>query len=118
MSFNHIVEFVKTNWLMCLIILLLVLIVLVVVDIIIACKKGVKPLNIFDTIIKEAFVLIPKLITLVEAPGNGSLKKNYVLKELQLSLYKKFGFKEFDKIEGICSDYIEEVLQTPQSHGK
>lgn len=98
-----------------------ILVIAFLIGIVFACvvigvfkKKPV--LNLLDTVLKEAFKIIPTLCAAVEMPGNGSTKKNYVLKELQLYLFKQFGFKDFETIEPQLVSQIEATLKAPHAN--
>lgn len=74
-----------------------------------------KPIyNKLDEIKTYILELLPSIIDSVEVAGNGSKKKNLVLKEVQLAIAKRFGFTAFEEIEGFVSEAIEAILATPQ----
>lgn len=100
-------DFIKNHYEMILSILL------VFVSFIFAIIKKKPVFNLIDEIKVKILEFLPKLIAAVEVPGNGSTKKNLVLKEVQIFLAKEYGFYDFDKVEGFISKAIEDILSTP-----
>lgn len=71
-------------------------------------------LNEIDTILSDIYEILPGFISKVEKPGNGSTKKNMVLRLVQKYVFQKYHFTEFSKIEEQVSTQIENVLSAPQ----
>lgn len=75
-------------------------------------KKPV--LNKVAIYLNELFQRIPIYIEMVEKDGHGAEKKRLVLQLCKEFLITQFGYYDFDVIEKVISDHIEDVLNTPQ----
>ena len=92
---------------------LIISILLVLLSFILTLVKKKPSINLIDTIKEFILELLPTLIKTVEKPGQGSTKRNLVLKLIQEAVAKKFNFYDFASIEQWCSDQLEHILSTP-----
>lgn len=86
---------------------------LVLFSFILTLVKKKPSINLIDSIKAYIVEILPILINKVECPGNGSTKKNLVLKLIQEAIVKKFNFYDFASIEQWCSEQLENILSTP-----
>lgn len=70
--------------------------------------------NSLDEIKEDVLLVLPKFINTVEEDGNGQRKKNAVLDLVKIYVKKKFKVDCSEKLLGLFSDAIEDILSTPQ----
>ena len=86
--------------------------------ILIIIKRKPQTVDDFLLALNEVRTKLPELISKVECPGNGEIKKNKVLDIAEHALTKSIGRglsdKEFASVRKIFGDDIETILSTPQ----
>ena len=106
------IEFCREYGVYCLTFLCFVIeIVLIII------KRKPKTVDDFLLALNEVRTKLPELISKVECPGNGEVKKNKVMeiaeKALTKSISRGLSDKEFAAVRKILSDDIEAILSTP-----
>lgn len=85
------------------------------------CKKRPKTLNDFMDCIYQCQAMLPTLISSVERPGDGALKKEEVLLaslgKASLILGRKLSSDEIRVFNKCMSESIEDILSTPTKKG-
>lgn len=110
--FDYVIHWLIKNWEMVLSILLFLL------SFILCLVKKKPVLNKVAIYLNELFQRIPIYIDMVEKDGHGVEKKRLVLELCKQYLISEFGFYDFDVIEKLISDHIEDVLNAPQKKEK
>lgn len=106
--FDAIKNFLLEHW------AALLLVALSVLSFVLALVRKKPVLNKIAYYMNELYEKIPVFIDIVEKNGHGAEKKALVLELCKQFLEEEFGFYDFDVLKGICSNYIETVLSTPQ----
>lgn len=89
-------------------------IILAIATLIIHLLKKKPVFNKIDEVKDFILEALPFIINAVEVPGQGSNKKDLVLKEIRLLIAKRFNFFDWESIEEFVSAAIENILSTPK----
>lgn len=101
-------DFIKDNY----VLILNILLALIILVLNLVKKRPVlnKDLEIYNYILRT----LPSLINSCEKPGNGPLKKEFVMNEVKLLIAKEFNFYDWEFIQSFVSAAIEDILSTPE----